>query len=64
MTAKAHDKLLSNIRSYVNVIFHSTGLVSENFFVESTYLNSRNQIQPCYLLTKKDCDMVANEWTN
>ncbi|HGM1295186.1 TPA: phage antirepressor KilAC domain-containing protein, partial [Clostridioides difficile] len=31
--------------------------------IESTYINTQNKIQPCYLLTKKGCDMVANKMT-
>ncbi|UPM55082.1 Rha family transcriptional regulator [Gottfriedia acidiceleris] len=40
---------------------HSANLPSENFFVSSECLNSRNQTQPCFLITKKGCDMVANK---
>ncbi|PEE02664.1 hypothetical protein COF63_10320 [Bacillus pseudomycoides] len=28
--------------------------------IPSTYINSQNKEQPCYLLTRKDCDMVAH----
>ena len=63
MIGKAHDKLLRDIRGYIEIISHSPKLESENFFIESEYFNSRNQKQPCYLLTKQGCEMVANKMT-
>lgn len=62
MVGKRHDHLLSDIRKYVDVL-HSQEFGSENFFIESTYVNGRNQTQPCFHLTKKGCDMVANKMT-
>lgn len=65
LIGKEHSNLMRDIRGYVKVInkSHSSNLNSENFFIESTYLNTRNQIQPCYLLTRKGCDMVENKMT-
>ena len=34
-----------------------------DFFVPSTYTNDHNQTFPCYLLTQKGCEMVANKLT-
>ncbi|MFC5587590.1 Rha family transcriptional regulator [Sporosarcina soli] len=62
MVEKRHDHLLADIRKYVEIL-QSQDYGSEKFFIESTYLNSRNQIQPCYLLTRLGCDMVANKMT-
>lgn len=58
---KRHDHLLRDIRNYIKVIEDSPTLSSADYFVESTYVNSQNKIQPCYLLTKLGCDMVANK---
>jgi|GEM_PF-619917 len=33
------------------------------FFLESSYVNAQNKIMPCYLITKKVCDMIANKLT-
>ncbi|WP_129692474.1 Rha family transcriptional regulator [Gottfriedia acidiceleris] len=62
MVGKDHSDLMKSIRKYVETL-HSANLPSENFFVSSEYLSSRNQAQPCFLITKKGCDMVANKMT-
>ena len=33
------------------------------FFIETNYINSQNKEQPCYLITKKGCEMIANKMT-
>lgn len=63
MTGKRHDNLIKDIRGYAKVLDDSSNLRSPNFFVESTYINSQNKTQPCFLLTRKGCDMVANKMT-
>ncbi len=60
---KKHDNLLRDIRGYKRIIEDSSNLKSQDFFIESTYVNAQNKTQPCYLLTKKGCDMVANKMT-
>ncbi|EGT4599380.1 Rha family transcriptional regulator [Clostridioides difficile] len=60
---KKHDNLLRDIRGYKKILEDSSNLRSRDFFIESTYINTQNKIQPCYLLTKKGCDMVANKMT-
>ena len=34
-----------------------------SFFIESTYKTEQGKDAPCYLVTKKGCDMVANKLT-
>lgn len=62
-TEKRHDNLLRDIKGYIKVLEDNSKLSSQNFFIESTYKNSQNKEQPCYLLTRKGCDMVANKMT-
>ena len=57
-----HKNLLSKIRKYIEILDGSK-LSSHQFFVPSTYVNNQNKEQPCYLLTKKGCEMVANKLT-
>ena len=63
MIGKNHKELMRSIRGYINVIEDSAKLRSQDFFIESTYKNSQNKSQPCYLLTKQGCEMVANKMT-
>lgn len=65
MVGKRHCDLMRNIREYSDMLENSgeRNFASSDFFIESTYINSQNKEQPCYLLTKKGCDMVANKMT-
>ena len=62
MVDMEHKNLLSKIKKYVEILDGSK-LSSPQFFVPSTYVNNQNKEQPCYLLTKKGCEMVANKLT-
>lgn len=62
MTGKEHKNLMRNIRNYVDIL-EGSNLSSHDYFMESTYINSQNKEQPCYLLTKMGCEMVANKMT-
>lgn len=62
MVGKDHAKLLRDIREYCKHLNESNfGLV--DFFIESTYTDSKGEVRPCYLCTKKGCDMIANKMT-
>lgn len=63
MTGKNHQHLMRDIRGYIKVLEDSPKLDSQDFFIETTYKNSQNKTQPCYLLTKQGCEMVANKMT-
>ena len=62
MVDMEHKNLLSKIKKYVEIL-DGLKLSSPQFFVPSTYVNNQNKEQPCYLLTKKGCEMVANKLT-
>lgn len=57
-----HKDLLEKIRNYEEILIGGK-FRSLDFFVSSTYLDSRNREKPCYMLTKKGCEMVANKMT-
>lgn len=66
MTDKKHCDLLRDIRNYIETLDKSENakLLSRNFFIPSTYTTEGNfKEYPCYLLTRKGCDMVANKMT-
>lgn len=62
MVDKQHAHLLRDIKNYCDILL-SSNLSSMDFFLESTYKDSIGRTLPCYLLTKKGCDMVANKMT-
>ena len=60
---KQHKHLLRDIRSYCTVLERITEpkVGPSDFFLESSYLDSTGRTQPCYLLSKMGCEMVANK---
>lgn len=65
MIGKQHKNLLRDIDGYIDVLKNSIELKFElnDFFIESSYKDSIGRTLPCYLITKKGCDMVANKTT-
>ena len=62
MVGKEHSHLMRDIRNFISVLGESNfGLA--NFFVEGNYKDKQNKERPCFYLTKKGCDMVANKMT-
>ena len=63
MIGKDHKHLLRDIDGYINALRESKIGLSE-FFVSSTYkVKGNNKTYPCYLITKKGCEFVANKLT-
>lgn len=59
---KDHCDLLKTIHTYIRYL--TDGKISfSDFFVESGYKDSTGRELPCYLITKKGCDMIANKLT-
>ena len=59
MVGKSHNDLLKDIRRYCDQL--GQGKISlTDFFKESTYKTSQNKTQPCYLITKKGCELIAH----
>lgn len=74
MLGRPHKNLLADIHRYISAMERrkADGLNFQpvardfqlvDFFVPSTYTNDYNQTFPCYLLTQKGCEMVANKLT-
>lgn len=62
MVEKSHDKLLRDIRTYITQLSLSN-IGESDFFIKSTYKNGRGKEYPCYLITKKGCEFIANKLT-
>ena len=63
MIGKTHKNLMRDIRGYINDLEPGSKLSPAQFFIESSYIDPNNQERPCYLLTKKGCEFVANKLT-
>lgn len=63
MIGKLHRHLMRDIKHYIKVMVNSPKLDSSNFFIQSSYTQSNGKENPCYLLTKQGCEMVANKLT-
>lgn len=65
MVEKQHKNLLRDIAGYIKIMEKSGELKIEpsDFFVPATYMSEQNKEMPCYLITKKGCDMIANKLT-
>lgn len=65
MVEKNHRDLMRSIHSYIETMEKPTerNFAPSDFFIPNTYKDSTGRTLPCYLLTKKGCDMVANKMT-
>lgn len=65
MVERNHKDLLRDIRGYIEIMEKSTErkIAPSDFFIPHTYYDTTGRALPCYLLTKKGCDMVANKMT-
>lgn len=62
MVEREHNALLKTIRSYCEYL--DQGEIAQiDFFIESSYTDTKNRTYPNYLITKKGCDMIANKTT-
>lgn len=57
MIGKNHKELLRDIRNYAEIIGNSNerNFALVDFFIPSTYTDSKGETRPCYLLTRKGC---------
>ena len=60
---KNHKDLLRDIRGYIKIIhkFNERNLAPVDFFLESSYVDSKGQVRPCYLISKMGCELCANK---
>ena len=63
MIDKRHDNLIRDIENYISILSQTSKLRADNFFVKSSYQAGTGKTYPCYNLTRKGCDMVANKLT-
>lgn len=61
MTEVRHSDLLEKINGYIQYLENGK-FRSADFFIPSSY-NTGTRDYPCYLITRKGCDMIANKMT-
>lgn len=61
MVERNHFDVMRDIRKIISHLGESK--IAESYFVESAYTNSQNKEQPCFLLTKKGCELYATRMT-
>ena len=65
MVGKEHKNLLADIRGYITNMGNSTELKSQlsEFFQKSSYIDPTGRELPCFLITRKGCEFIANKLT-
>ncbi len=62
MVEKQHNELLKNVRRYIKQL--NEGKISHvEFFKESSYVDEKGQARPCYDVSRKGCEYIANKLT-
>lgn len=59
---RPHCDLLRAIRGYCEILNESK-IALVDFFVPAEYEDAKGEKRPCYLITRKGCDMIANKLT-
>lgn len=62
MIGKEHSQLLKDIRRYINQL-GKVNFDFSDFFIETTYLSEQNKKLPCFNVTRKGCEFIANKLT-
>lgn len=62
MVEKQHNELLKDIRRYVEQLGEGK-IPHSDFFIESTYVTEQNKTMPCFNVTRKGCEYIANKLT-
>jgi Rha family phage regulatory protein len=62
MVEKPHNELLKDIRRYSEQL-NEGKIAHVDFFTVSTYSDAKGEDRPCYLVTKKGCEFIANKLT-
>ncbi|WP_332649743.1 Rha family transcriptional regulator [Lysinibacillus sp. 54212] len=62
MVGRRHDQVLRDIKTILEHLGDDHKSVG-NYFIEDTYQDNLNRAKPCYLLTKKGCELYATRMT-
>ena len=59
ITNKEHKHIMRDIRNIIKVL-NETNVNINDYFIESTYINTQNKTQPCYICTKLGCYLIRD----
>ena len=59
---EGQEKNGKHIKGYVEIL-NDNEIVVVNYFIKSSYTDSKGEQRPCYLVTKLGCDFLANKFT-
>lgn len=62
MVEKQHNELLKDIRRYVEHLGEGK-IPHAEFFKENTYIDSQGKERPCFDISRKGCEYIANKLT-
>ena len=62
MVEKKHCNLIRDIKRYQKEL-NELNLELTDFFIESNYIDAKNEKRPCYSVTKKGCEFIAHKLT-
>ena len=63
MVDKEHNKLMRDIRRYINQL-NETKIGLVDFFTESTYIDAKGEERPYFDVTRKGCEFIAHKMTS
>ena len=63
MVGKEHAHLMRDIRGYVKILNNRSNFGCVDFFIPHNYKDGKGETRPCFFITRKGCDMVANKMT-
>ena len=62
MIGKEHAMLLRDLRRYIKYL-NDGNIAVVDFFTESSYVDSKGETRPCFNITKRGCEFIANKLT-
>ena len=62
MVGKQHNELLKDIRRYIKQL-NEGKIPHVEFFKESSYVDEKGQVRPCFDVSRKGCEYIANKLT-
>lgn len=62
MVNKEHKYLMRDIRRYIKQL-NEGNIAPVNFWLETTYIDAKGEERPCFNVTRKGCEFIANKLT-